>query len=135
MSGARSAALIFSKSEHALFTHLQKGTLERFITEELTLRKQFHFPPFGVFVRIALTATAGTIETAITLCNELFKENNLSPISLGARRVSQVSNTIQKSWILLLSESWFEDAGPELLQKLLAIKPSITIERNPHYFI
>jgi primosomal protein N' (replication factor Y) len=115
-----------------LIKQLAGQKINAIIAEELSLRQDLSYPPFGLVVKISLTAPVahrGKIKEAV---DAFFEGTDIT--ALPARRISVGSMKILMVWIIKAPLSYIEDEGPTITRFMDSIHFPYKIEQNPERF-
>ncbi|HVY36173.1 MAG TPA: hypothetical protein VG982_02780 [Candidatus Paceibacterota bacterium] len=99
------------------------------IEDELALRKQLGYPPFGSLLKISLTVPDGYRKEVSDRMNEYFSNNDAT--ALPARRINAASMKVLLSWLVKVESEYIEEEGPTLVQFLSTLRYPYKIEENP----
>jgi len=114
---------------------LERGTVRTYIADELSIRKQLNFPPWGVLLRLTVTARASEWPHTGTIVDAILTKMELSYTTLPLVRTKHSSMQCEKSWIIQTDDVWLSENGPILVSLLEEGRIRYTIERNPYYFL
>lgn len=118
--------------EFPLIKQLGGQKINAIIADELSLRKDLGYPPFGLVVKISLTAPVahrGKIKEAV---DAFFEGTDIT--ALPARRISVGSMKILMVWIIKAPLSYIEDEGQAITRFMDSIHFPYKIEQNPERF-
>jgi primosomal protein N' (replication factor Y) (superfamily II helicase) len=115
-----------SKSkDHDLFSYAKHAEVERFYTDEISLRKTFNYPPFAHFIHLTWQDTAENAkkieEVVTTLLTPFGVTTYQSPLS--------PKNSIVLHGLIRTQESLWPN--PEIVSALKQLPPSIRVVHNP----
>lgn len=122
--------LAFSRDPEFPFTRqLETQKINAIIHDELTLRSELGYPPFGSLVKVSLTVPEGyrqrvLDEVTVYLCNT---ETTMMP----ARRISPGSMKVLMTWVIKAPLTFIEEDGPALVSFLQTLRFPYLIEENP----
>lgn len=127
---------ITRSSDFSFTQNLAQQKINDIISEELMLRKDLSYPPFGTVVKISMTVPEGYRDRVKDSIDEYFKQNNKDQeiVAMPARRISLGSMKILMVWILKVSNNFIEEEGFEMRDFLESFKFPYRIEQNPERF-
>ncbi len=108
-----------------VLTHAKQGTVEKFYTEELELRKSFNYPPYATFIHLTWQGPVEAvkkIEADITL---LLKEY---PVAIYQSPTAPSATPIMYGLLRIARSTW---PDPKLANLLRQIHPSVRMVINP----
>jgi primosomal protein N' len=121
--------LVFTKqAEFPFLSQIGTYKINTIIQEELTLRSEIGYPPFGSLIKIIITTTQSHREEITERMDEYFSKQD---ISLVRTRPVPQSNKIQLQYILKEHTSFIEEQGSELSLFLSSLRAPFSIEENP----
>ena len=115
-----------------IIKQLASQKINAIISDELTLRKELGYPPYGLIVKISLTAPIahrGKIKEAM---DKYFTGTDIT--ALPPRRISVGSMKILMVWIIKAPLSYMEDEGTAITRFMDSIRFPYKIEQNPDKF-
>ncbi len=122
--------LAFTRDPDFPFTRqLETQKINAIIHDELALRKELGYPPFGSLVKVSLTVPEGyrqrvAEEMSVYLCN-------VEATILPARRISSGSMKVLMTWVIKAPLTYIEEEGPALATFLQSLRFPYLIEENP----
>jgi primosomal protein N' (replication factor Y) len=119
-------------ADFPLLKQLAGQKLNTIIGEELSLRQELGYPPFGLIVKISMTAPVAHIGAIRERVNEYFEGTDITPIP--PRRISVGSMKILMTWIIKAPLSYIEDEGSDIMRFLDSLRFPYKIEQNPERF-
>lgn len=119
-------------ADFPLLKQLAGQKLNTIITEELTLRQELGYPPFGLIVKISMTAPVAHIGSIRERVNEYFAGTDIT--GLPPRRISVGSMKILMTWIIKAPLSYIEDEGSDIMRFMDSLRFPYKIEQNPERF-
>jgi hypothetical protein len=108
---------------------LETQKINGIIYDELALRKDIGYPPFGSIVKISLTVTEGYRLSIIEKVRTFLE--NCEATMMPARRISAGSMKVLLTWILKTPTTYIEEEGPTLASFLTSLHFPYLIEENP----
>lgn len=121
--------IVFTRyPEFPFLTQLATHKINTIISDELAVRKELGYPPYGSLVKISITMPEHFRNEVTARITEYLAQYDSS--MLRARRVD-MSNKIQLSWVIKGALSFIEENGPELSLFLSSLHYPYTIEENP----
>ncbi len=121
----RAPAFAFTK-------HLETQKINSIIADELALRKDIGYPPYGTLLKISLTVPEGHRHKIKELVEEYFAGADIS--ALAPRRISPGSMKVLLVWIIKTTPSYVEEESMTLTMFLDSLKFPYKIEQNPERF-
>lgn len=129
---SKDGVLIFSKDpEFPLIKQLETQKINAIIHDELEIRKELQYPPFGSLIKISLTAIDHQRQHIMEVVQDFFKETAIT--FLPARKISY-SNKVLLVWVFSASTTYIEEEGSLLVSFLQSLKSPYLIEENPERF-
>lgn len=122
--------LAFVRDADFPFTRqLETQKINTIIDEELTLRNELGYPPFGSLIKVSLTVPDGyrqrvADEMTVYLCN-------VEATMMPSRRISAGSMKVLMTWIIKAPITFIEEDGPALVTFLQSLRFPYLIEENP----
>lgn len=122
--------LAFVRDADFPFTRqLETQKINTIIDDELTLRNELGYPPFGSLIKVSLTVPDGyrqrvTDEMGVYLCN-------VEATMMPARRISPGSMKVLMTWIIKAPLTYIEEDGPALVTFLQTLRFPYLVEENP----
>lgn len=125
---AREHFLIQTREVSPIFSLALKGNIGEFLEEELSLRKELHFPPYSIFIKV-------TFEGNKYKGQEFMSEFNLKLSDMGIPTVNYPQyitrkgiNVLMSALISLPRKSW---PHAELAAYLSSLPPNISVRVDP----
>lgn len=115
--------------EFPLTRQLETQKINAIIHDELELRKQLGYPPFGTLLKISITVPEGYRTTITEQLEKYFLEQE--HIRLPARQVSHGSMKVLLSWLIKVNATYIEEEGQELTLFMEHLRFPFKIEQNP----
>ncbi len=110
-------------------TQLETQKTSLIMTEELTLRKDLGYPPFGTLLKISVTVPEGHHREVLEKIQEYI--HDLDQTMLPARRISISSMKVLLSWLVKVPNEYLEEEGRDLMSFFESLRFPFKIERNP----
>lgn len=111
--------------ETSVLTYAKLGTVEHFYTEELELRKTFHYPPYVTFIHLTWQGTPEAVKKIELDIAKLLKD---FPIALYQNPTTPSTEPIMYGLIRMPKDAWPDKT---LVSLLTQIDPSVRIVINP----
>ncbi|MDB5255210.1 MAG: primosomal protein [Candidatus Nomurabacteria bacterium] len=122
--------LLFTRQpDFPLIKQLETHKINALIHDELTLRKEIGYPPYGSIIKISLTVPEG-YRLAVVEKMQSFLED-MEATMMPARRISVGSMKVLVSWIVKTGTNYIEEEGPTLASFLTSLHFPYMIEENP----
>lgn len=122
--------LVFTRQpEFPLIKQLETQKINAIIHDELELRKDLGYSPFGSIVKISLTVPEGYRLSIIEKMQNFLAESEST--MMPARRISVGSMKMLLTWILKTPSTYIEEEGPTLANFLTSLHFPYLIEENP----
>jgi primosomal protein N' len=122
--------LVFTRQpEFPLIKQLETHKINAIIHDELTLRKELGYPPFGSIVKISLTVPEGYRLSVIERMQTYLLDAEAT--MMPARRISMGSMKMLLTWIIKVPTTYIEEEGPTLAGFLTSLHFPYLIEENP----
>lgn len=122
--------LVFTRQpEFPLVKQLETHKINTIFHDELNLREELGYPPFGSIIKISLTVPEGYRLSVIEKMQTFLADNEST--MMPARRISVGSMKMLLTWILKAPVSYIEEEGPTLASFLTSLHFPYLIEENP----
>ncbi len=108
---------------------LETQKINALIDDELLLRKQLGYPPYGTLLKISITVPESHRVNVTERVDEYLHE--LDATRLPARRIQQSSMKVLLSWLVKVQNEYIEDEGGILVQFMESLRFPYKIEQNP----
>jgi hypothetical protein len=118
--------------EFPLIRQLETQKINTIISDELTLRKELEYPPFGLLIKVSLTVPEGYRQKIKESVDHYFSD--LDSTALPARRISPGSMKVLMVWIIKAVPTYIEENGSDMVRFLDTIRFPYRIEQNPDRF-
>ncbi len=127
---AENGVLIFTRNaDFTLINQLETQKINAIIHDELAVRRELGYPPFGSLIKISITVPEGHRLAIIERVQEFLATTEAT--MLPARRVTMGSMKVCLSWILKVPTTYVEEEGITLAAFLESLKFPHQIEQNP----
>ncbi len=122
--------LLFTRQpDFPLIKQLETHKINALIHDELALRKEIGYPPYGSIIKISLTIPEG-YRLAVVEKMQAFLED-MEATMMPARRISVGSMKVLATWIVKAGTNYIEEEGPALASFLTSLHFPYMIEENP----
>jgi primosomal protein N' len=122
--------LIFTRQpDFPLVRQLEMHKINAIIHDELELRRDLGYPPFGSIIKISLTVPEGYRLSVIEKMQEFLGDSEAT--MMPARRIAMGSMKMLLTWIIKTSTTYIEEEGPTLGSFLTSLHFPYLIEENP----
>lgn len=128
----RSSDGVILCTRHPEFPFLRQLAMQKIngiIHDELTLRKELGYPPFGLILKISLTVPESYRQYVKESVEAYFFETEIT--MLPARRISLGSMKVLMTWVLKVSNDYIIDEGDAVMTFLDTLRFPYRIEQNP----
>lgn len=112
-----------------LIKQLEMHKINGIIHDELALREDIGYPPYGSIIKISLTVPEGYRLSVIDKVQVFV--SNLEATMMPARRISVGSMKVLLTWIFKAPTTYIEEDGPTLAAFLTSLHFPYLIEENP----
>ncbi len=112
-----------------LLKSIQKGLIDSFYTEEISVRKALQYPPFSTFI---LLTTNGTTEQTNSYESTIDATVRTHSVQYYNAPHSTPEKTVRYGLIRIPKSEW---PNPELMRALSSLPPFIKIEVNPERIV
>ncbi len=112
-----------------LIRQLEMQKINAIIHDELEMRKDLGYPPYGTLLKISITVPEGYRQSISSNIEEYFQ--NTDHTMLPARRISLGSMKILLSWLVKVNNDYIEEEGTMLATFLETLRFPYKIEQNP----
>jgi primosomal protein N' (replication factor Y) len=109
--------------------HLETKKIGTIVTEELELRRQLGYPPFGTLLKIMITVPENKAPETIQQVQSYFE--SLDHTMLPIRRLKETTSKVLISWLVKVTNDYLEEEGSGLTQFFESLRFPYIIERNP----
>jgi primosomal protein N' len=125
--------IVCTRSPDFLFTkQLETQKINTIISDELSLRKEIGYPPYGTLVKISLTVPEGHRQKTKEYVESYLKEVDIT--ALPPRRISPGSMKVLLVWIIKTTHSYIEEESMSLTSFFDSLRFPYKIEQNPERF-
>ncbi|MES2224478.1 MAG: hypothetical protein V4478_00660 [Patescibacteria group bacterium] len=122
--------LLFTRqADFPTIKQLETQKINAIIHDELLLRQEIGYPPYGSIVKVSITVPEGYRLSVIEKVQEYFK--NMEATMMPARRISIGSMKVLVTWIIKTVPTYIEEEGPGLAGFLTSLHFPYLIEENP----
>lgn len=127
---AEDGVIICTKHPELPFiSQLETQKISSIMSEEIEVRKQLGYPPFGTLLKVTLTVSEGHRSDTIAKINDYLKD--LDQTMLPARRISASSMKVLLSWLIKVPNDYLEEEGGAFVQFFDSLRFPYKVERNP----
>lgn len=126
--------LLFTRQpDFPLIKQLETQKINTIIQEELLLRKELGYPPYGSIIKISITASEGHRLSLVDKVTKYFEENStgIEITMMPARRISVGSMKVLLTWIIKAPVDYIEEEGSTVAAFLTSLHFPYAIEENP----
>ena len=122
--------LLFTRQpDFPTIKQLETQKINAIIHDELTLRKEIGYPPFGSIIKISLTVPEGYRLSVVEKMQHYLTD--MEATMMPARRISAGSMKVLLTWILKTPTTYIEEEGTALASFLTSLHFPYLIEENP----
>lgn len=111
---------------------LAEQKINAIIHDELAVRKDLSYPPFGAIIKISITVPIGYRAEIKQSVEKYFKDDEF--VSMPARRISLGSMKVLMVWIIKAESNFIEERGSDVRDFLESLRFPYRIEQNPERF-
>jgi primosomal protein N' len=108
---------------------LEMQKINDIVRDELELRRQLGYPPFGTLLKITMTVPEGYRQEIVLSMQEYFQEFDIA--ALPARRISMGSMKVLLAWLVKVKDDYVEEEGSLLIEFLERLRFPYKVEQNP----
>ncbi len=127
---SENGVLIFTRNaDFTLINQLETQKINAIIHDELAVRRELGYPPFGSLIKVSITVPEGHRLAIIERVQEFLASTEAT--MLPARRVTMGSMKVCLSWVLKVPTTYIEEEGTTLAAFLESLKFPHQIEQNP----
>jgi primosomal protein N' len=127
---AEEGVLLFTRQPTFPFiAQLEKQKVNAIIHDELQLREDIGYPPYGSIIKISLTVPEGYRLSIIDKVQAYLA--SMEATMMPARRISIGSMKVLLTWVFKGPTTYIEDDGPSLAAFLTSLHFPYLIEENP----
>ncbi len=124
------AVVVCTKTpQFPMIASLETQKINAILTEELDLRRQLGYPPFGMLLKISMTVPEGYRQEIAEEMNGYFSDEEST--ALPARRISAGSMKVLLVWLVKVSNDYIEENGQGMLEFLDSLRFPYKVEQNP----
>ena len=125
--------LVFTRHpDYPFLKQLASQKINTILDEEITLRKELGYPPFGLLIKVSVTVPEGHRQKVKEYVSYFFADMEYSV--LPARRISPGSMKVLLVWVIKAPLSYIEDEGQRMLAMLESLRFPYKVEQNPDRF-
>lgn len=117
-----------------LIKQLETHKINNIIHDELAVRKELGYPPYGLLVKISLTVPEGHRHKVKEYVESYFKDSSTELSALPPRRISPGSMKVLLVWIIKAPLSYIEEEGSAIAAFFDTLHFPYKIEQNPDRF-
>lgn len=119
--------------DYPLIKQLETQKINAIIFDELTLRKELGYPPYGTIVKISITVPEGHKMKVIEQVNAFLEtqKGTIESSMLPVRRISLGTMKVLLTWILKAPNTYIEEEGQTIVSVLESVRFPYKIEQNP----
>jgi primosomal protein N' len=122
--------LLFTRQpDFPTIKQLETQKINAIIHDELALRKDIGYPPYGSIIKISMTVPEGYRLSVIEKVQAYLEE--MEATMMPARRISAGSMKVLVTWIIKTVPTYIEEEGPTLASFLTSLHFPYLIEENP----
>lgn len=111
---------------------LETKKINAIIHDELALRKELTYPPYGVILKVSLTTAEGYRIKVKESVETFFNGTDIT--ALPTRRVSMGSMKVLMVWIITTTSAYVEEESESIIAFLNSLHMPYKIEQNPERF-
>lgn len=115
-----------------IIKQLETQKINAIVHDELTMRKELGYPPYGLLVKISLTVPEGHRGKVKESIEHFFADTDIT--ALPARRIDLGSMKVLMVWIIKAHLSYIEEEGMHIQSFLESMRFPYKIEQNPDRF-
>ncbi|MBP6904443.1 MAG: hypothetical protein KBB91_00110 [Candidatus Pacebacteria bacterium] len=115
-----------------LIKQLETQKINAIIHDELAVRKELGYPPYGLLVKISLTVPEGHRMKVKESIETFFADSDIT--ALAPRRIDLGSMKVLMVWIIKAPLSYIEEEGGRIQSFLETLRFPYKIEQNPDRF-
>lgn len=125
--------LLFTKdSNFPIIKQLETQKINAIIHDELAIRQELGYPPFGSIIKISLTVSEQRKTEIAQQIADFFGETSIT--MLPARKIPQGIAKVLLTWVFSATTTYIEEEGSVLVAFLQSLKTPYLIEENPERF-
>ncbi len=125
--------LVFTRSpEFPFIKQLETQKINTIIQDELSLRNEIGYPPYGVLLKISLTVPEGHRQKTKEYVESYLKDVDIT--TLPARRISPGSMKVLLVWVIKTTHTYIEEESMSLTSFFDSLRFPYKIEQNPERF-
>ncbi len=122
--------LLFTRQpDFPFIRQIETHKVNAIIYDELAVRKEIGYPPYGSIIKISLTVPEGYRHTVLEKVQTSLQD--MEATMMPARRISPGSMKVLLTWIFKTPVTYIEEDGPALATFLTSLRFPYLIEENP----
>lgn len=126
----RNSLIVCTKNpDFSITRQLSTKKIQDIIDEDMQIRQQLKYPPFGVLLKLSVTVPHIHREIVSQKVDAFFESYEKSMLS--ARRISHESMKVLCVWIIQVDNAYLEDYGESLQEFLLDLRFPNKMDINP----
>ncbi len=115
-----------------MIRQLETQKINAILHDELSVRKELGYPPYGLLIKISLTIPEGHSQRVKQSIESFFTNSDITP--LAPRRISPGSMKVLMVWVIKAPLTYIEDEGDDVVTFLKSLRFPYKIEQNPERF-
>jgi primosomal protein N' len=125
---AREHFLIQARELNPIFPLALKGNIGEFLEEELSLRKELHFPPYSIFIKVTFEGNKYAGQEFLSNFNEKLNDLGIPTVNYPQYITKKGVNVLMSALICLPKKSW---PNERLAEYLYSLPPNISVRVEP----
>lgn len=125
---ARDHFLIQAREFNPIYPLALKGNIGEFLEEELSLRKELHFPPYSIFIKVTFEGNKYDGQEFISSFNEKLSDLGIPTVNYPQYVTKKGNNVLMSALICLPKKSW---PNERLAEYLYSLPPNISVRVEP----
>jgi primosomal protein N' len=122
--------LLFTRQpDFPFIRQVETHKINGIIYDELNVRKEIGYPPYGSIIKVSLTVPEGYRHTVVEKMQTSLQ--HMEATMMPARRISTGSMKVLLTWIFKTPTTYIEEEGPALASFLTSLHFPYLIEENP----
>ncbi len=119
-------------ADFPILKQLETQKINAIIHDELAVRKDLGYPPYGVILKISLTVAEGYRTKIKESIDSYFSDTDIT--ALPPRRVSAASMKVLMVWIMTTTATYVEEESGSIISFLESLRMPYKVEQNPERF-